>query len=161
MTKQEIAKILNAAYATFPHITLTPHAIAQWFALFEQEEAGKFQAALNQAILSEESKFFPVPSQVAKVLKLMAAPVSCLETAVEAWESAWKGKAVSKKTRRVLELMPGWEQRGQWQTEHMPFRRKEFIEIYTQLEEKESSRLKRDIALTASERKVLQIAGLK
>lgn len=166
MNPKEAAEILHQAYATFPHLTLTPHAIQQWLNLFCEVESGLFSAALNQAILQESSAFFPSPSAVARILKAATSTESQLETAEEAWDSAWKGHRLTKRAKRTTELMPGWNNRGQWLTDSMPFKRRDFIQIYEQLVEKDEALSSKGAvenrrALTHHEKRILKLVGTK
>lgn len=166
MNPREAAEILSQAYATFPHLTLTPHAINQWLNLFSKTDSALFSAALNQAILDEPSAFFPSPSAVARIVRAAERPMSQLETAEEAWEAAWNDKPKSQRTKRTIELMPGWDKRGQWLVDSMPFKRKDFIKIYEQLAEKDEVISSRESvnsrrALSSSEKQILKLVGMK
>lgn len=159
MNEEEMARILNSAYASFPNLTLTPHAVVQWSILFHDCDAAKFQAALNQAILQDDAKFFPTPGQVNKILKLIGTR-GRLETPQEAWEAAWNGGDLSRRSKSTIRLMCNWDRRGEWLTDHLPFKRKEFIEIYESLEDKEKNIETRTRGLSAGSAKTLKRLGV-
>lgn len=144
MTKNDMARVLNAAYATFPHLTLTPHAIAQWFTLFGACDAATFSAALNQAVKSSNARFFPVPGEVNQIIFKRSETPAPL--GVEVWEAcvelAQRGRGLSDAQKvfadndRALKAIRavGWDRirYADLETE-LPFIRKDFVSYYDRM----------------------------
>lgn len=148
ITPAEVGKILMIEFIFFPHTTITPELIQAWHLQFRFCEPKEFLAAIHLAVADVSKGFPPTPGEVWKILRRLRATPESLETSDMAWDSAWKNKNISKRTIAVLNLMPEWANRNLWNTEYLPFRKKEFAQIYNDLKEHDEVLSTQNIART-------------
>lgn len=157
ITREQVAKVLAVEFLFYPSVQITPALSAAWHSHFADCEPEEFAAGMRAAIQNQNDKWPPVPSQVRAIIQAARKGPEELETPEEAWAAAMAGKNMSRKARRAALLMDGYEKRGQWLIESMPFKKREFIEIYKNLENKDRRVAVRDQALTIGERSALKL----
>lgn len=106
-----------------------------WYSHFKDLSALDFQKALKLAINSNTSGFPPVPGQVWEAHKSLNKTLDDLESADQAWDSAWNNKQLSPLAYKATELMHDWKGRGYWPLDTLHFKKREFEKIFNNLKE--------------------------
>jgi len=133
MKKTEIGKILITRLGCFANLEITENYILSWFSHFQNMEANIFDAALHEAVISNDSNFPPSPAKVYEVYNRLTAPAEALETADQAWASLWTDyKSASKKAKEAARLLE-WENKGMWLESSLPFKKRDFAQIFNDL----------------------------
>ncbi len=142
----DVNKIIAVEFIFFPHITITPELIKAWYLHFKNCERDEFFASLHIAVADSKDKFPPTPSDVWKIIRKLRATPESLETGEKAWGDAMGNKPMSLRATETTKQMYDWDRRGQWQTEYLFCRKKEFITIYESIKEQDEIFEKQNIA---------------
>jgi len=137
ITKAEVNKVLAVEFIFYPQTTITPELVKAWHLHFKDCTREDFFAAMHVAVAENKTGFPPSPGAVREYLKKLKANPEDLETADQAWAILLKNGKPSARAIAATEIMPDWHNRGRWETQYLPFRKKEFERIYNDLKEKD------------------------
>lgn len=136
MTKKELFEILVNLPTTYQHFNLSENIVNVWFEYFKNEPLEIFRIAFIECEKNNSTGFPSTPGQVNEWLKKLKLTEDDLETADEAWHDAWHNLAfISPLTERALQLMD-FANRGMWLEKDLPYKKREFINIYNSLKDK-------------------------
>lgn len=171
ISENDVSKILAIEFAFYAHTPITPQLVMAWFTHFRTVERDDFYAALHIAVAENTDKFPPTPAEVTQVLRKLKSTQESLETAEIAWENVrLRAPVISARSAQVLEMWGQWKERHNWLTEHLPFRRSEFMRLYNDLKQTDETmelqgKARNEIGyaregLTGPQRDLLQRLGL-
>lgn len=137
--RKKFAELMTILCEAFDRKPLSDGLIEIYWKIFKPLTEEEAQSIINQAILA--LKFFPKPAEILELLQ-----GDKTERAIQAWEKFYHAisrigpyKSVefdNPAIHSTIELMGGWIEAGNWTTEEMKWKQKDFLMIYSVMEKK-------------------------